>query len=51
MNAIQYNLWGEVRSMLILNDLLDEYAEHGLAQFKVPEVLKVPPISGRGKCQ
>lgn len=32
----------------ILNDLLEKYAEHGTAQFVIPEVLKVPPISQRG---
>ena len=32
----------------ILNDLLEKYAEHGLAQFKIPDILKVPPISERG---
>ena len=32
----------------ILQDLLDKYAEYGLAQFKIPDVLKVPPISERG---
>ena len=32
----------------ILGDLLEKYAEHGLAQFKIPEILKVPPISARG---
>jgi len=32
----------------ILNELLDKYAEHGLAQFAIPEVLKVPPLSERG---
>lgn len=32
----------------ILNDLLDKYAEHGTAQFLIPDVLKVPPISRRG---
>jgi type I restriction enzyme, R subunit len=32
----------------ILQDLLEKYAEYGLAQFKIPEVLKVPPISERG---
>lgn len=32
----------------ILDDLLEKYAEHGLAQFKIPEILKVPPISARG---
>src|SRR5438552_1860757 len=32
----------------ILNELLDKYAEHGTAQFVLPDVLKVPPISERG---
>lgn len=32
----------------ILNDLLEKYAEHGAAQFVIPDVLKVPPISERG---
>jgi type I restriction enzyme R subunit len=32
----------------ILNELLDKYAEHGMTQFVIPDVLKVPPISERG---
>jgi type I restriction enzyme R subunit len=32
----------------VLDDLLDKYTEHGEAQFVIPEVLKVPPISDRG---
>jgi type I restriction enzyme R subunit len=32
----------------VLMDLLEKYAEHGAAQFVVPDVLKVPPISDRG---
>ena len=32
----------------ILNELLDKYAEHGTAQFVIPDVLKVPPISEHG---
>ena len=36
----------EARS--ILADLLEKYAEHGTAQFVIPDVLKVPPISERG---
>ena len=36
----------EARS--ILTDLLEKYAEHGTAQFLIPDVLKVPPISERG---
>jgi type I restriction enzyme R subunit len=32
----------------ILNDLLDKYTDYGYAQFLVPDVLKVPPISDKG---
>ena len=32
----------------ILESLLEKYAEHGAAQFEIPDVLKVPPISGQG---
>jgi type I restriction enzyme R subunit len=32
----------------ILDELLEKYAEHGVAQFTIPEVLKVPPISTHG---
>ena len=32
----------------ILNELLDKYAEHGTAQFGLPEALEVPPISSTG---
>jgi type I restriction enzyme R subunit len=32
----------------ILNDLLEKYATDGEVQFTLPDVLKVPPISGRG---
>ena len=32
----------------ILDELLDKYAEHGAAQFVIPEVLEVPPISDHG---
>ncbi len=32
----------------ILNELLEKYAEHGTAQFVLPDVLEVPPISARG---
>jgi type I restriction enzyme R subunit len=30
------------------NELLDKYAEHGVAQFELPDILKVPPISNHG---
>ncbi len=32
----------------ILGELLEKYAEYGTAQFVIPDVLKVPPISERG---
>jgi type I restriction enzyme, R subunit len=32
----------------ILEALLEKYAEHGLAEFRIPDVLKLPPISERG---
>jgi type I restriction enzyme, R subunit len=32
----------------ILDKLLEKYAEHGTAQFVIPDVLKVPPISEHG---
>ena len=32
----------------ILRDLLDKYAEFGVAQFTLPDVLRVPPIVQRG---
>jgi type I restriction enzyme R subunit len=32
----------------ILAELLEKYAEHGTAQFVIPDVLKVPPISEHG---
>lgn len=32
----------------ILDELLEKYTDHGAAQFVLPEVLKVPPISAHG---
>ncbi|GJL60175.1 MAG: DEAD/DEAH box helicase [Nitrospirales bacterium] len=32
----------------VLKELLEKYAEHGTAQFLIPDVLKVPPISEHG---
>ncbi len=32
----------------ILEELLEKYSQHGTAQFVVPDILKVPPISERG---
>lgn len=36
------------KARAILNELLDNYSEHGAAQFVIPDVLKVPPIFDRG---
>lgn len=33
---------------VILEELLDKYAEHGTAQFVLPDILKVPPLSEKG---
>lgn len=33
---------------VILDELLEKYAEHGAAQFVIPDVLKVPPVSTHG---
>ena len=33
---------------VILNELLEKYAEHGTVQFVLPDVLEVPPLSGHG---
>jgi type I restriction enzyme R subunit len=38
----------EPEARAILAELLEKYAEHGTAQFVIPDVLKVPPISDRG---
>jgi type I restriction enzyme, R subunit len=38
----------EVEAREILDQILEKYAEHGVAQFKIPEILKVPPISDHG---
>lgn len=32
----------------ILTDILEKYAEHGTTEFKIPEILDVPPISDYG---
>lgn len=40
----QYSLEAQV----ILQELLDKYADHGLVQFQIPDVLKVQPLSDHG---
>ena len=32
----------------VLDELIEKYAEYGTAQFLLPDVLQVPPISKRG---
>jgi type I restriction enzyme R subunit len=32
----------------ILDQILEKYVEYGTAQFRVPDILKIPPISGHG---
>jgi type I restriction enzyme R subunit len=32
----------------VLNELLDKYVEFGTAQFQIPEILKVAPLSQHG---
>ncbi len=32
----------------VLDDILDKYVEYGTAQFEIPDILKIPPISERG---
>ena len=33
----------------ILEELLDKYAEHGVGQFKIPDVFQLPPLNSHGK--
>jgi len=32
----------------IIDDILNKYVDYGMAQFAIPDILKVPPISERG---
>ena len=32
----------------VLNQILDKYVEHGVSEFKMPDILQVPPISEHG---
>lgn len=42
-----FDQYGE-QARQLLYDLLEKYAEHGTAQFKLPDILKVPPLSEYG---
>jgi type I restriction enzyme, R subunit len=46
----QADFWQRFRpeARQILDEILDKYVEHGTAQFAVPDILKVPPISNHG---
>src|SRR5262245_36879898 len=37
------------QARVILDELLEKYAEHGATQFLLPDVLRVPPISDYGQ--
>jgi type I restriction enzyme R subunit len=38
-----------LEARIILDELLEKYAAHGTAQFVLPDVLRVPPISDHGQ--
>ncbi len=38
----------QVEARVILDELLESYAEHGLSQFKLPDALQIAPISNHG---
>ena len=38
-----------IEARQILDELLEKYADHGTAQFVLPDVLKVPPVSEHGQ--
>jgi type I restriction enzyme R subunit len=38
----------EPRARAVLQELLEKYSQHGTAQFVIPDILKVPPISEKG---
>src|SRR5207248_4138916 len=37
------------KARAILEELVEKYADHGSAQFTLPEVLEVPPLNRYGK--
>jgi type I restriction enzyme R subunit len=38
----------DAKARQVLTDILEKYIDYGVAQFQIPEILKVPPISERG---
>ena len=36
------------KARAVLHDIVDKYVDYGTAQFAIPEILKIPPISERG---
>jgi type I restriction enzyme R subunit len=38
----------DAKARQVLTDILEKYVDYGVAQFQVPAILKVPPISERG---
>lgn len=50
LRKIRVDFWERFKpeAQKILEEILDKYIEYGTAQFKVPDILKVPPISSHG---
>ena len=50
LQAERKDFWDQYspEARAILDELLEKYAAHGTAQFVMPDVLEVPPISGHG---
>lgn len=46
-HADYFDRYGE-QARMVLQGVLEKYAEHGLTEFRMPDVLKVPPISELG---
>jgi type I restriction enzyme R subunit len=44
------DFWGYFKpeARQVLDEILEKYVEHGTAQFQIPDILKVPPISEHG---
>ena len=50
MRSEKQDFWGQYgpEARAILDELLEKYAAFGTAQFEIPAVLEVPPISQHG---